>query len=349
MRGENSLIKVLNTDSDEWNEYINKLPLHLKDIYFKSEYYSLYEKCNDGLGTLFVYEEENNLAIYPFLINVIERYELNKNYYDIETAYGYGGPIVNTNDRVFINNFEKAFKDYCNKNNIIAEFIRFHPLLNNHKIFKDNIEIIHNRTTTFIDLNKTIEEIWNDDIISKNRNVIRKAERSGLTVNLDSNLNDFKQVYQITMNKVNASKKYYFNEEYFDHLNKVEHICISVNKDNVTIASAIFLKYKDFFHYHLAGSLKEYLKYSPNNLLLWSAIKYAKDNKFAKFHFGGGLTDSLSDNLYKFKKSFCKNTADFYIGKRIHNKEIYDYLINTWECSNKTKSDIFLKYKLSHK
>lgn len=339
------MIKILNTKSKHWNNYIDKLPSHLRDVYFKSDYYKLYEDYRTSLGHLFVYEEKNNLAIYPFLINPIKGYELNKSYYDIETAYGYGGPIVNTDDRVFINNFEKAFKDFCNKNNIVAEFIRFHPLMNNQKVFIDNIQVLHNRTTTFIDLNKPIEEIWNSDIISKNRNVIRKAEKAGLTSIFDSSLDNFKNIYKITMDKVKAKDNYYFSEEYFNVLSKLEHVCISINLGEVTVASAVFLKNQEFFHYHLAGSLKEYLKYSPNNLLLWTAIKYAKNNNFSKFHFGGGLTDNLSDNLYKFKKSFCKNTADFYIGKRIHNKEIYDYLINTWEFNNGKKAEILLQYR----
>ncbi|MBW6409470.1 lipid II:glycine glycyltransferase FemX [Clostridium weizhouense] len=340
------MIEFLDTSSNKWNRYINKLSPQFRDIYFTSEYYKLYEANGNSFGKLFIYKDKDNLAIYPFLINTINGYELDNSYYDIETAYGYGGPIVNTSDINFVRKFERIFKEYCFQNNIIAEFIRFHPFLNNHNLFRDNIKVVHNRTTTYINLDKSIEEIWKNDITSKNRNVIRKAQKLGLTVNFDSNLEQFKNVYKITMDKVKASPKYYFSEEYFNNLTKLDNVCISVNLGDLTIASSIFLKGYTNFHYHLSGSLKEYLKYSPNNFLLWTAIKYAKNNKFHKFHFGGGLTDNINDNLYKFKKSFCKNTADFYIGKRVHNKEVYDYLINKWENINGKKAELFLQYKM---
>ena len=46
-------------------------------------------------------------------------------------------------------------------------------------------------------------------------------------------------------------------------------------------------------------------------------------------HHGGGRSSSEEDNLYKFKKQFAKNTKfDFYLGKKIWNKEIYNKLCN---------------------
>lgn len=339
------MIELLNTSSAEWNYYIEKLPLHLKDIYFRSEYYNLYENNKDKVGKIFIFKERENLAIYPFLLSKINDYDLKKQYYDMETAYGYGGPLVNTDNEEFIHEFEKEFKKFCNKNNIIAEFIRFHPLLNNHTIFKDNINVSHNRTTTYIDLNKSIYDIWNKDITSKNRNVIRKAEKNKLITEVSFDLKDFKKIYINTMDRLNANKEYYFKDYYFNNLRNLNYICINVKLNNVVIASAVFLRGNEMFHYHLSGSLKDYLKYCPNNLLLWEAIKYAKDKGFSKFHFGGGLKDSENDTLYKFKKSFCNETSDFYIGKRIHNEKIYDYLINQWKNKTKKQPVLFLQYK----
>jgi lipid II:glycine glycyltransferase (peptidoglycan interpeptide bridge formation enzyme) len=340
------LIRFLDTSCKEWNEYINKLPKHLRDIYDTREYFKLQEANGDGTAKLFVYEEDNNIAVYPFLMNEIEGYDLDNTYYDIETAYGYGGPITSCNEEDFNRDFEKAFEEFCKENLIVAEFIRFNPLINNHNIFRNNVEVIPNRTTVYVDLNKTIDDIWASEISSKNRNMIRKAEKTGLTVEFEHDLNTFKDIYEKTMTKVNASGYYYFNDKYYKALDELNNVYISVKFNELTIASAIFMQYEDYFHYHLAGSLKEYLKYSPNNLLLWTAIQYAKNNGFKVMHLGGGLSDTLDDNLFKFKKSFGKGTYEFYIGKRIHNKEIYNYLINEWENRNGRDVKLFLQYKL---
>ncbi|WP_026882555.1 lipid II:glycine glycyltransferase FemX [Clostridium akagii] len=342
------MYKLLNCGDEEWNRYLNKLPEFIQDIYYTSEYYKMYELNGDGIGSLFVYYDNNgNLALYPFMKNEVLGYNLDGRYYDIETAYGYGGPITNCVEENFIKDFEKCFKDYCKKSNIVAEFIRFHPLIKNENIFSKNIEVLHNRITVWLDLTKGIEKIWNEDIKSKNRNMIRKAEKNGLSVEESNDFETFKNIYGTTMDKVDANNYYYFNDNYYDKIEKSNnYILLNVKKENEVIASAIFIEYGDYFHYHLAGSLKEYLKFAPNNLLLWEAIKYAQAKGYKKMHFGGGLTDNIDDNLFKFKSSFSKQYSDFYIGKRVHNKEIYNYLISNWEEKNGKKANMLLQYKI---
>ncbi|MBU3190615.1 GNAT family N-acetyltransferase [Clostridium bowmanii] len=341
------MYRVFNSCDDEWNLYLNKLPTYVQDIYYTSEYYKMYELNGDGKGKLFIYYDiYGNIAFYPFVLREIEGYKLDDKYYDIETAYGYGGPILNCSDGEFMKDLEECFIDYCKKNNIVAEFVRFHPLIKNEKLLNNNIDIIHNRTTVWLDLTKRLEEIWDQDIISKNRNMIRKAEKNGLHVEESKDFETFNKIYNSTMNKVHADSYYYFNDSYYETIkDNNNYILLNVKKDNLVIASAIFMGYGDYFHYHLAGSLKEYLKFAPNNLLLWEAIKYAQKKGYKKMHFGGGLTNSIEDNLFKFKSSFSKECADFYIGKRIHNQEVYDYLIRKWEEKNNEKAKILLQYR----
>lgn len=337
---------VLDVENSKWNYYLNKMPLNHRDIYFTSEYYKLCELNGDGIGKLFVYFDKDKIATYPFLMNQIEGYALNDKYYDIQTAYGYGGPATNCHEEKFLSDFESCFIDYCKENNIVAEFIRFHPLIKNEKIFKENIEILHNRRTIYLDLKKDLDSIWNNDITSKNRNMIRKAEKNGLQVNRSSKYEIFKEIYEDTMDKVGANKYYYFKDEYYNELSRNNnYILMNVEKDELVIASAIFMVYGDYFHYHLSGSRKDYLKYAPNNILLWETIKIAHNYGCRYFHFGGGLTDTEDDSLFKFKRSFSKDTSDFYIGKRVHNPKIYNYLIYEWEKKNNKKATLLLQYR----
>lgn len=294
---------------------------------------------------LFVYSEGENLGVYPFLLNKINEPTLDKVYYDIQSAYGYGGPLVNSCDEEFLESFERAFIRYCEEENIIAEFIRFHPLIKNESVFKKHIDISHNRCVSYAFLKEDIEDIFKYDITSKNRNMIRKAEKNLLKVDFKEDMSSFKDIYEKTMKKVNANKYYYFSDKFYEYLNELDKVFINITLNNKLIASSIFLKGQEYIHYYLSGSLKEYLKFAPNNLMLWSAIKYAKDNGFKIIHFGGGLEDSKEDNLFKFKREFGKEIGDFYIGKRIHNKEVYDYLIDKWENENESTHTLFLQYR----
>lgn len=341
------MYKILSVDDKQWNVLLYKFPQNVQDIYYTREYYEMHEENGDGIAKAFYYEDENGAGFYPFLVNAIERDWLDDIYYDIENAYGYGGPIVSCNNEKLLKAFERAFNDCCIKNKIVAEFIRFHPLIKNDNIFNENIKILHNRMTVELDLEQGPDQIWKNDIKSKNRNVIRKALKNGLTVELSDDYTVFKEIYYKTMDKVDADNYYYLKDNYYKRIKQNEScILLEVKREEKIIAAAIFMGYKDYFHYHLAGSLREELKYSPNNLLLWEAIKYASNHGFKKMHFGGGLTDSLDDKLFKFKGAFSKEYTDFFIGKRIHNKVIYDKLISEWETKNERKAKLLLQYRL---
>lgn len=339
------MIDFIDAYDDKWDIYIKRMDKDLLDIYYTKEYCRLYEGKNSKVY-LFVFEEENNIGLYPVLLTQIniKAYE---EYFDIETPYGYGGPVIKYDDESFKIQFEKEFNKFCLEKKIIAEFIRFHPLICNENLFRNNIFIIKNRTTVYVDLRKSIKEIWENHIDSKNRNVIRKAEKNGLVVEESKDYKEFINIYATTMERVDADSYYYFDEVYYEELFNNENVKLFVVKfEEKIIAAAIFLKFNKFFHYHLAGSLKEYLKYSPNNLLLWKAMNYGKEQGCDFFHLGGGLTNSLEDNLYKFKKKFSKDIRDFYIGKRVHNLSIYKQLIDIWEKQNNKKASILLQYKL---
>ena len=82
-----------------------------------------------------------------------------------------------------------------------------------------------------------------------------------------------------------------------------------------------------------------------NNLLLYEVAKWGNENGYEIFHLGGGY-ESDSDSLYKFKKSFSKlEDNDFYIGKKIHNVRIYNYLTEIVNEAKLNKSTFFPEYR----
>ncbi|SHK01258.1 lipid II:glycine glycyltransferase FemX [Tepidibacter formicigenes] len=341
------MVNVFTCENDKWNEYLSYMPIEYQDIYYTSHYHKLNEKKGTSEARCFVYENNGKMALYPFMLNKIENENLKDEYFDIETVYGYTGPVSNSHNEEFLYSFEYEFLNYCKSNNIIAEFIRFNSLMNNINIFKHNIEVSKNRTTVIVNLQEDIQAIWENSISSKNRNMIRKAEKFGLNVRESNDYDTFKKIYYKTMEKVKASSFYYFDDEYFENISKNDNcILFEVTLKDKVIAGGLFLKYGQYFHYHLSGSLSEYLKYAPNNLMLMEAIKYGKSKGIKVMHLGGGLTKDSQDRLFKFKKSFSKQTLDFYIGKRVHNEYIYKKLCDEWILNNPDKKPVhFLLYK----
>lgn len=337
---------ILKSNDELWDRYISKLPKEKQDVYYTRQYYKMSELIEGGEAQLFVFETMDNFALYPYIRHVVDCDRGEALFYDIETAYGYGGPVIKTEDHDFEKAFEAAFLKHCQQENIIAEFIRFHPLLENEKIFKEKIEVLHNRITVSVNLEKNIEEIWMQDISTQNRNTIKKCTKSGLEVEISEDYDEFLVIYNQTMKKVGAEDFYFFDREYFDQFKKDScYVLLRVRKGSETLAAAIFMEYGDYFHYHLSGSRQEYLQLAPNNILLWEAIKYAKSKGCKRMHLGGGLSDSPEDSLFRFKKKFSSEYKDFYIGKRVHNQEIYKKLIHRWESEHGEKARMLLQYR----
>lgn len=332
------MYKVLGLiDYADWNKLLGSLPPDRKDVYFTPEYYSLYQNYGDGEARCFVFEQDGEIVLYPFLINPITTlgYKLDKEYYDIQGAYGYNGIITSSEDAAFIAAFWEAFDAYCQENDIIAEFTRFHPLLNNQRLASPKMKTFFSRHTVALDL--TDDDIWMHQISSKNRNMIRKAEKEGVTIVESDDYEIFRRLYDGTMTDLHAEDFYFFPKSYYDEYKQTfkdkSMLCLAM-LDGKAIAGSMFMFSNDYAHYHLSARDRGYSRYAANNLILWYAIQKAKERGCKWFHFGGGTTGNEDDSLLRFKKEFSKTQCEFWIGKRVHNQAVYDQIVEQWKTNH---------------
>ncbi|MEN8121647.1 MAG: GNAT family N-acetyltransferase [Bacteroidota bacterium] len=344
-------------ETEKWNRYFYQLPSDQQDIYFTPEYYKIYQKYGDGEVFCFVFKKGNDIAIYPFLKNPVDKktFKLDKQCFDIQGAYGYNGVISSNYESDFVNDFYKQFNSFCVDEGIIAEFTRFHPLINNHLFSKNHLNTFLNRQTVVLNLNRDIDKIWKDSYSSKNRNMLRKAEKNGLEVCFSEDIVDYISFYKLylqTMREIGSLEYYYFNEDYIRNFNAFlgqKQKLILAKYQGQIIAGMLLMIENQYAHYHLSSRDKNYSSLAGNNFILDRAIRIAIDSGVKYFHFGGGNSDDPKDPLFKFKANFSKETGDFYIGKKIYNGEIYSQVCNIWEkkypeLKNKY-ANFLLKYK----
>ena len=347
-----AIVKILSSlDKKEWEDVIHKLG---DDTYYKYTYYKLYENYGDGEMFFFVYNDTDNLIGYPFLKNKITHLE--GDFYDIEGCYGYNGLLSTTDDVEILADFYKEFKEYCKKENIVAEFTRFNPLTNNYKLSENYFNILFDRKTVCIEVDNQEYESFYKKFSTSCKRAIKKAIKEGVTVKVkekprQEDLLLFFEIYTENMRRVNATDYLMFNEEYFLSMQNLEDVVIyyACIKDTVIGAFLCFLN-KEYAHYHLGASRTEYLGLRPNNFLYNEFIKRSIDKKVSIIHFGGGRTTLEDDSLLKFKLMYSKNTKYFYIGKKIHNEDKYKETIQNWE--NKYPelvgtSNNLLRYKIT--
>ena len=305
-------------------------------VYYSKEYVSLYLEEKDKIFE-FSYKEDDK----EFYNISIKRPIGNTGYFDLETAYGYGGWFSNTNDEDFLNRAIKSYQEKCLSENIVAEFIRFHPFNKFPQQNKDVFDFFrYDRDVVVVDLTKKKEERWKD-YSSTTRNELRKAQRF-LKFSQNCDINKFIELYKATMDKNKASSFYYFSKEYFENLLKIKatKMFCSLYEDKI-MSSAIFLEGKDIVSYHL--SARDYNKniVGLNYFLLDNIFDYYSrlNKKYALL--GGGRTSSKDDSLLKFKQKFSKKTLPFYIAGKIFNKDAYNFLAKTLCKNNK----LFLKWR----
>lgn len=353
--------KVLTTEkSAEWKNYLELLPIEQQDIYYTPEYYSLYENYGDGKALCFVYEKDGKLALYPFLINSVNElgYELDKEYYDIQGAYGYNGVVSNSYDTSFIEAFYKAFGSYCIDKNIIAEFTRFHPLINNYGFSQHNMKVVFDRKTVMLNLGKhsSINEIWVNEYNKRARNNCKRAIKQGVSFSTAKKPEDYEKFYEIylqTLDFVGASKYYYFNKRF------IKDVCCNIKPhttlilawlNNILVGGIIFFCYGKYANNYLSASSVNYRNLNTKEYLQDIAIKMAFDNNCSFMHLGGGNSNKPDDSLFAFKSKFSKETGEFYIGKKVHNPGVYDKIVDQWINKNPDKEmkhkNFLLKYRV---
>ena len=325
------------SDAVKWNRYLQRLSTGRQDIYFTPEYYKLYENLGDGNAKCFVFEKKEDIALYPFLINAVNDlgYDLDKEYSDIQGAYGYNGIISSSNKSEFISSFYVAFDDFILKNNIIVEFTRFHPLLKNYKFSKGFMDISFDRKTLFIDLSRKYEDIFKTFQTTTRKQIKRCFHKYNLNVDIIENdvthLDIFYSIYEEAMDRVQSAEQLYFNIKYFNDLILNTKSALFISRYEGRPISAIIVFYnKKYVHGHLGGALTDYLYTSSLSLLYSEIIKFGIEKKCGLFHAGGGNTSSINDKLLQFKLNFSNSTADFYIGKKIHNKPVYNKVVKQW-------------------
>ena len=311
----------------KWDSYIDRFSDEEKDIYFHENYvYAQASKENEPI--CFVYEDREKCFLCPFLKGRVPW--LDEPAYDVETPYGYGGPIVNTKDSGFIARAAAQMEDDLRHQGVIAGFFRFHPLLGNHNMLEKNanVDLVPLRETVVIDLSISEESLWIEQMHGKHRNAIRQAQRFGLEFYLDEDLKyleDFCCLYAETMRRIGADDFYFFEKSYFQRLFKLgQKLFLGVVlKDGKCIAAAIFMHNGPYAHYHLSASIHDALKWRPNNFMVYEASLILKKRGALWLHLGGGEDGVAGKALFQFKSRFSKLRREFIIGKAVFEKKKY--------------------------
>lgn len=308
----------------------------MSELFFAPDYGKLYERMENGVCEVFKFSHPLGVVQNLFIKRKIPSALAGQQFYDLITPYGYGGPIIKTCKKggktELSRQYQLAFEDYCKKENIVSEFVRFHPIMQNVEDFRGFYETSYLRETTGTNL-KDYEDPIASEFSKSARKAVRKALKAGVEYRVTPNpqsLDGFKDIYYTTMRRINAESYYYFDDKYFSN-------CLKFFRDRIVLIEAIFegevigaeLHFisDSFMHTHLSGTAENTNHLSPVYVMTYAAAVWGKENGIDLIHAGGGVTNSPEDTLYLFKKKFGQSTSfQFHIGKKVWNPAIYKLL-----------------------
>jgi len=249
--------------------------------------------------------------------------------FDIQSPYGYGGPVCNSDDPGFLARAWGAYVETARSHDIATEFIRFHPLAQNDRFYGGRIQV--DRRTVYVDLEP------NDlfaDYQTRVRTAIRKAQRSGAQFRWADNEEiprGFADFYRAGMTAISAAPFYFFEDAYFSEVARMTMARLAVvHLDDEWLSAALFLHSDTCVEYHLAATSETGKRLSASNLLLHEVAQSAKRDGLLRLYLGGGTDAQPHNSLLFFKTGFSSQVAPFKFGSFQHDLALCEALRKRW-------------------
>jgi hypothetical protein len=288
----------------------------------------------------FVYQAGEHFYYHAFQMEGVP----GADFFDIQSPYGYGGAVATTTAPAFLQNAWAAYSDWCRSNNVLVEFIRFHPLLENWRYFSG--EVLDDRQTVWLDLSLSDPMTG---YATRVRTAVRKAAKNGLRVewcDTTSFMAVFPALYEETMRTLDADDFYLFPTAYYEQLTGSELAKLAICRDDHNIyAGAILLTGPEMVEYHLSASNSAGKALGATNLLLHEAVLWARQSGKKRLHLGGGTNADPENRLLFFKAGFSDRRAPFKIGKKVHQPDAYAALRADWESRTRHRGNRILFYR----
>lgn len=339
-----SIVAFKPDDSKAWNQLVESFEEH--DVYYLCEYVKAFQLHGDGVPLLIYFESPDNMRA----INVVMKRDIAEvspfnqigkgKLFDFVTPYGYGGWIVSNSTTEGMLALKAEYESWCQNQGVVTEFVRFHPVLQNQKGLEGLYEIVSLGLTVCMDISSR-EAIW-ANLTSKNRNMIRKAQKSGVVIGHGNSAELYEQfvvLYNATMSRDNASDYYYFDDTFYTQIREGlgghAELFYAVTEDGAIVSSSIMIQSGNKMNYHLSGSDVRYRNLASSNYLLFEAALWGCENGYKTLLLGGGV-GSKEDSLFAFKKAFMRNAENyqrFFIGKKVFLLDEYSNLLSLAKAS----------------
>jgi len=285
------------------------------DVYFRRDFVALYAEP-DGVDALERPDYRHLAALRPIPGTGLR---------DLETPYGYGGPIA-PDPAAFAVGLD-AWRRRQAAAGHICEFLRLYPFIATERMAEGFDEFCFDRDTVVVDLRTSTEDrlAWYSQ---STRRFLRKAEKAFQIRRLaPEEYQTFRRCYEAGLQRSQARARYYFAEEQHRQcLAAPWATAFVLEAEGEAVGAALFLSSRRLAHYHLAGLTDAGIAHHGLYLLLNHAFNYFAAQGQFWMHLGGGRSTDPEDTLMQFKRRFSDATIPFNTGALIFDRPTFERL-----------------------
>lgn len=308
------------SQTNRWQQILDLF--NITDIYYSCEYLLSALKLDPGEATLFYFVDDagEGEVAYPFIKRQLR--EEGFLFYDITSPFGYGGPLLKVNGDGYklASNFLSHFSKYCQAEKIVAEFIRFHPLLNNAEFFKDELELISVCDTYTLPLQNFLPQ---NDLSDE----VRASEYAIKKLGTVKHMFDFLVLYYSTVRLNDETDSYYFfTNDYFESLVSALgpnlHL-FGAYKDNKLLAACYLLTKGDVIYHHLSGKADDTEVPEAEKELLRNIAAWGAENNYHSYHLAGKQMKASEQPGTTSTTPYAVTASTYFISRLVHDQEVY--------------------------
>lgn len=314
-------MEVISLDPQWHEKYSDFLASHKETLF----YYTI--QYRDFLVNLLNCESEYYIAVQDNEIKgvlpILKKYGKWGWVYNSLAYYGSNGGIV-ANDEAASEALVLQYNRVIAQSEVAAATLINNPL-SERDMRKVDHDLVDSRIGQFTPLLSTssINDTLLSSIHGKTRNMIRKAQKAGVTVEIDNNQIDFLyRVHQENMLAIGGKpkdRKFFESVADYFQVGKQFDIYVAKLDDNIIAALLVFY-FNHVVEYYTPVIVERYRTYQPLSLIIFEAMLKSASNGFTWWNWGG--TWLTQEGVYRFKKRWGTKDLPYYYYTKINAPSI---------------------------
>jgi hypothetical protein len=316
-------MKIFKLEPGIYQDYENFVLSHKTGLFYYSLNYSLFlsELLEIKIEHVVAFTEDKICGILPLFCKEGKYGKV----YNSLPFYGSNGGVLANDDNIaglLIEEYNKII----NQDGVAAATLISNPL-SDYPYKSVNHELTDSRIGQFTDLNYQQNNFT--DLMEvfhyKTRNMIRKAQKMGIDITVDSASLDFiARVHNENMGVIGGQPK---SDKFFALIKKyfIEDKDFKIyiaTKDGEKISGLLLFYYNGYIEYFVPVIVAEHRNLQPNSLLIYQAMLDGIENGEHSWNWGG--TWLTQDGVYRFKSRWGAKDLNYYYYTKINNQDIYN-------------------------